>query len=108
MDIDLKIKIAPLSEAAFDLEFSPRDGINMVRYAMKRLAQTEGHPLSRDAAWHEALDQVLGAAAADLEALASRRRGSVRKRKAQVDLDELLFDEEGPAAAAAGDDQPTA
>src|SRR5690348_9586620 len=48
------------------LDFSPRDGINLLRYALKRLAQDSKHPLSRDAAWREALCCVLGDEAADL------------------------------------------
>src|SRR5215467_10669314 len=37
------------------LDFSPRDGINILRYAIKRMAQDPEHPLSRDEAWREAL-----------------------------------------------------
>ncbi len=43
------------------LDFSPRDGINLLRFALKRMAQDPKHPLSRDAAWREALGCVLGA-----------------------------------------------
>ena len=35
---------------ALKLDFSPRDGINLLRYALKRMAQDSKHPLSRDAA----------------------------------------------------------
>src|SRR5436853_5372173 len=31
------------------LDFSPRDGINVLRYAIKRLAQDQTHPLAKDA-----------------------------------------------------------
>ena len=37
------------------LDFSPRDGINLLRFAIKRMAQDPAHPLSRDAAWRESL-----------------------------------------------------
>lgn len=37
------------------LDFSPRDGINLLRYAMKRLAQNADHPVAKDASWREAL-----------------------------------------------------
>src|ERR1043165_2953034 len=37
------------------LDFSPRDGINLLRYAIKRMAQDADHPLGRDEAWFEAL-----------------------------------------------------
>jgi MoxR-like ATPase len=103
----LRLTVDFLQQAhQLDLEFSPRDGISMVRYAMKRLAQTDGHPLSRDAAWHEALDHVLGAEASDLEALASQRRRTSGGRDTELDLDELLFDGEGPAASPGGGDPP--
>ena len=37
------------------LDFSPRDGINVLRYAIKRMAQDSSHPIGRDAAWRESL-----------------------------------------------------
>ncbi len=42
------------------LDFSARDGLNMLRYALKRLAQDSDHPLSKDQAWHEALKHCMG------------------------------------------------
>ena len=33
------------------LDFSPRDGINLLRYALKRLSQDPSHPLGKDAAF---------------------------------------------------------
>ena len=56
------------------LDFSPRDGINLLRYAIKRLQQDLGHPLSRDQAWQEALERCLGEEATDLEELSKRKR----------------------------------
>ena len=55
------------------LDFSPRDGINLLRYAMKRLAQDPTHPVAKDAAWREALEKCLGADALDIRAAAKRR-----------------------------------
>src|SRR6185436_19274562 len=55
------------------LDFSPRDGINVLRYAIKRLAQTPNHPMSKDAAWREALLKCLGEDAVDLDAMAQRK-----------------------------------
>src|SRR5690606_35470416 len=57
-----------------NLDFSPRDGINLLRYAMKRLAQTEGHPVQKDQAWREGLERCLGEDALDLQSLAERRQ----------------------------------
>ncbi len=56
------------------LDFSPRDGINLLRFAIKRMAQDPTHPLGRDHAWREALFRVLGEEAADLDDLARRKR----------------------------------
>src|SRR5215475_9555377 len=55
------------------LDFSTRDGINVLRYAIKRLAQDKQHPLGKDAVWREALEKCLGEDALDLQALAERK-----------------------------------
>src|SRR5947199_412643 len=55
---------------SLNLDFSPRDGINLLRYAIKRMAQDPEHPLGQDEAWRESLLCVLGEEAADLEELA--------------------------------------
>src|SRR5215475_3982064 len=59
---------------ALKLDFSPRDGINLLRYAIKRMAQDPEHPIGRDQAWREALLCVLGEEAGDLEEMARRKR----------------------------------
>jgi len=43
---------------ALKLDFSPRDGIHLLRYAIKRMAQDPQHPLTQDDAWREALAKV--------------------------------------------------
>lgn len=43
-----------------DLDFSPRDGLHILQYAVKRLAQDPEHPLSSDKAWKEAVEGILG------------------------------------------------
>src|SRR5262245_60852046 len=55
------------------LDFSPRDGLNLLRYSLKRLAQDPAHPLAKDAAWREAVEKCLGPDALDIEAAAKRR-----------------------------------
>ncbi len=77
---------------ALKLDFSPRDGINLLRFAIKRMAQDPKHPLSRDAAWREALGCVLGAEAADLEGLARRKRRAMGGQHAPMGLGDLFFD----------------
>ncbi len=41
-------------------DFSPRDGINLLRYAMKRLAQESDHPLAKDSALARSAAGLLG------------------------------------------------
>src|SRR5439155_3830877 len=55
------------------LDFSTRDGINVLRYAIKRLAQDKNHPLGKDGVWRESLEKCLGEDALDLQALADRK-----------------------------------
>jgi MoxR-like ATPase len=78
------------------LDFSPRDGINLLRYAIKRMAQDPKHPLGQDQAWHEALLCVLGEEAADLDALARRKRRAMGGQSSPMGLAELFFDSEDP------------
>src|SRR6201987_264569 len=76
---------------ALKLDFSPRDGINLLRYAIKRMSQDPKHPLGRDAAWHEALVCVLGEEAADLDTLAKRKRRAMGSQHAPMGLGDLFF-----------------
>ena len=62
------------------LDFSTRDGINLLRYAMKRLQQQPNHPVSKDALWREALVRCLGEDAMDLDALADRQQRTLGRR----------------------------
>jgi MoxR-like ATPase len=78
------------------LDFSPRDGINLLRYAMKRLAQDSTHPLGRDAAWSEALEHCLGEDAVDLEALAQRRRRTLGGDAVPLGLGDFFFAPDDP------------
>lgn len=78
------------------LDFSPRDGINLLRYAIKRMAQDETHPLGQDEAWREALLCVLGEEAADLEEMARSRRRALGGQHTPLGLGDLFFDPEDP------------
>jgi MoxR-like ATPase len=86
------------------LDFSPRDGINLLRYALKRLAQDSKHPLSRDAAWREALCCVLGDEAADLEDMARRKRRAMGGQHAPMGLGDLFFNPGDPLHPDADED----
>ncbi len=86
------------------LDFSPRDGINLLRYALKRMAQDPKHPLSRDAAWRESLACVLGSEAIDLENLARRKRRAMGGQHAPMGLGDLFFDPGDPLHPDADED----
>jgi MoxR-like ATPase len=86
------------------LDFSPRDGINLLRFAIKRMAQDPTHPLGRDAAWREALFCVLGEEAADLQDLARRKRSAMGGQHAPLGLGDLFFSPDDPLHPDADDD----
>lgn len=89
---------------ALRLDYSPRDGINMLRFALKRMAQDPTHPLGRDEAWQEALLCVLGEEAADLESLARRKRRAMGGQHAPMGLGDLFFSPGDPMHPDAGQD----
>ena len=78
------------------LDFSPRDGINVLRYAMKRLGQDPAHPVSQDVIWHEALERCLGDDALDLEALAERKNRSLGGDNVPLGLGDFFFSSDDP------------
>jgi len=78
------------------LDFSPRDGINLLRYAIKRLAQNPKHPLAKDAAWREALEKCLGEDALDIEAYAKRRARTLGGESVPLGLGDFFFDPDDP------------
>jgi MoxR-like ATPase len=78
------------------LDFSTRDGINVLRYAIKRLAADPQHPLSKDAAWRDSLEKCLGADALDLQSLAERKRQSLGGAAVPMGLGDFFFDPNHP------------
>jgi MoxR-like ATPase len=78
------------------LDFSPRDGINVLRYALKRIAQNPKHPLSQDAAWRESLERCLGQEALDLESLAQRKSRTLGGDAVPLGLGDFFFDPDDP------------
>jgi MoxR-like ATPase len=78
------------------LDFSPRDGINILRYALKRLAQDQTHPLAKDAAWRESVEKCLGADALDVEAAAKRRARTLGGDSVPLGLGDFFFDPDDP------------
>lgn len=79
-----------------DLPISIRDGIHMVQYAMKRMAQDPDHPVARDGVWREALIKVLGEEALDLDVLAKRRSQALGGQALPRGLGDFFFDEDHP------------
>jgi hypothetical protein len=78
------------------LDFSIRDGINVLRYAMKRLAQEPEHPLSTDSAWREALEKCLGEQALDLNSLAKKRQQTLGGQTLPMGLGDFFFSADDP------------
>ena len=76
---------------ALKLDFSTRDGINVLRYALKRLAQSPDHPLGRDEVWRDALQRCLGDDALDLSTLADRRSQSLGGDMVPMGLGDFFF-----------------
>lgn len=79
-----------------NLDFSPRDGINLLRFAMKRLAQDPSHPISKDAVWREALEKCLGDEALDLDSLAERRKRTLGGDAVPLGLGDFFFSPDDP------------
>ena len=78
------------------LDFSTRDGINLLRYAMKRMQQAGDHPISRDEAWGEALRQCLGEEALDLQALESQKTQTLGGQSLPMGFGDFFFDASDP------------
>lgn len=79
-----------------NLDFSTRDGINVLRYAMKRLIQDAKHPVGKDKIWGEALAACLGEDAVDLERLSRRKRQTLGGEATPMGLGDFFFDPEDP------------
>ena len=78
------------------LDFSTRDGINTLRYALKRLQQNPDHPLGRDKAWAESLEKCLGDDALDLKSLAERKSQTLGGNAVPLGLGDFFFSPEDP------------
>jgi len=79
-----------------DLDFSPRDGIHILQYALKRLSQNSDHPLSKDKAWKEAVEKVLGDEALDLDQMAARKRRALGAERLPLGLGDFFFGDDSP------------
>jgi hypothetical protein len=78
------------------LDFSTRDGINVLRYALKQLAQDPQHPLGKDVAWRRSLEACLGDDALDLHSLSERKKSSLGGNAVPMGLGDFFFDPDNP------------
>ena len=78
------------------LDFSSRDGINVLRYAIKRMMYDPDHPISQDDAWREALTNCLGQEALDLRAFADRRDRTLGGNVVPMGLGDFFFSPDDP------------
>lgn len=97
-DIDmLNLTVEFLQQAhELKLDFSTRDGINVLRYALKRVASDPEHPVAKDAAWRESLEKCLGQDAQDLQTLAERKKRSLGGDAVPMGLGDFFFDPGSP------------
>lgn len=79
-----------------NLDYSVRDGIHLLQYALKRLAQDPSHPVAKDAMWREALIKVLGEEAQDLEGQARRRKRALGEQALPRGLGDFFFESDDP------------
>ena len=79
-----------------NLHFSVRDGLHMLQYALKRMAQDPAHPLAQDEAWQEAMLKVLGEEALDLDAMAQRRKRAFGDHRLPRGLGDFFFEDDNP------------
>ncbi len=79
-----------------DLDFSPRDGLHIIQYAMKRLTQDKEHPIAKDLIWQEAIQKVLGDDALDLEEMAEKKNRALGETQLPQGLGDFFFDEDSP------------
>jgi len=78
------------------LDFTTRDGINLLRYAMKRIQQNSDHPVNKDERWKEALASCLGEDAMDLDALADRQNRTLGGDSIPLGLGDFFFNQGDP------------
>ncbi|MCA9117794.1 MAG: MoxR family ATPase [Planctomycetaceae bacterium] len=102
----LNLTVEFLQEAhGLKLDFSTRDGINVLRYALKRLASGGDHPLSRDQAWRESLERCLGEEALDLQNLAERKNQTLGGNVVSMGLGDFFFTPDDPLHPDYDDDE---
>lgn len=93
----LGIAVGFLQDAhQLNLNYSLRDGLHLIQYAVKRLAQDPAHPVALDRIWQEALLKVLGAESLDLEELSKRRARAMGDQALPKGFGDFFFGEDDP------------
>ncbi len=93
----LNLTVEFLQEShSLKLDFSTRDGLNVLRYTLKRIAQNSQHPLSQEKIWEEALSNCLGEEATDLENFAKKRKQALGGNILPMGLGDFFFNPEDP------------
>lgn len=87
------------------LDFSVRDGINVLRFALKRLAADPDHPLGRHEVWRQSLEACLGPEASDLQSLSSKRSQALGGSSLPMGLADFFFDPSSPLHPDREDDE---
>lgn len=93
--LDMTVRFLQRSHQ-LDLDFSPRDGIHILQYAIKRLKQDQDHPISKDAIWSEAVEKVLGEEALNLDRLAERKSRALGNDRLPMGLGDFFFGDDNP------------
>jgi hypothetical protein len=86
------------------LDISTRDGIILLRFAMKRMTQESEHPMSADAAWAEALEMCLGPEAKDLGRLSEQKNQTLGGQALPMGFGDFFFAPEDPLHPESMDD----
>ncbi len=81
---------------ALRLDYSARDGIQLLRFALKLLAQEPDHPVAKDVVWRQALVACLGDDALDLEGAHERRSRSLGANSIPHGLGDFFLDPDDP------------
>ena len=79
-----------------NLDFSPRDGIHILQYALKRIAQEKDNPIAKDIIWQEAISKVLGEEALNLDELATRNQRALGEERLPMGLGDFFFNDDSP------------
>jgi hypothetical protein len=79
-----------------NLDFSPRDGIHLLQYAIKRLSQDPKHPISKDEVWREAIKNILGEDALNLDKMSEKKKKFSGENGIPLGLGDFFFDSDSP------------